>query len=271
MEWTNLIFEKLERWGQAIIKMLPNMALAVVIFVVFYLVAKLARRLVYKLSCKISDKQAISNLFAGVTYFIIMAVGLFSALEVLKLDKAVSSLLAGAGILGLALGFAFQDLTSNFISGIYITFRKPFDTGHVIETNGFTGTVEKIQFRSTTMRTSDGQHLIIPNKDIFQKPIINHSLTTERKIELHLLIPFAKEPAPVLDDVVKTAMGVANQLKGNNVRKAPEVWFENIEGGNIKLMVSLWISNRTDVSFNKARHQLILKLLDVLRQKQLLP
>lgn len=250
--------------------MLPNLALAIVIFVAFYLLAKLVKRFVYKLSCRISDKKAISNLFAGTAYFIIFSIGLFSALEVLKLDKAVSSLLAGAGILGLALGFAFQDLTSNFISGIYITFRKPFDTGHVIETNGFIGTVEDIQFRSTTMRTSDGQHLIIPNKDIFQKPIINHSLTTERKIELHLLIPFNKEPAPVLDDIVKTALGVVNQLKGS-VRKAPEVWFENIEGANIKLMVALWVSNNTDVSFNKARHQLILRLLEVLRQKQLLP
>ncbi|MGE7775997.1 mechanosensitive ion channel family protein [Chitinophaga sp. NPDC101104] len=271
MEWTQLILEKLQRWGQAAIKMLPNLALAIVIFLVFYLLAKLARNLVYKLSCRLSHKQALSNLFAGVTYFIIFAIGLFTALEVLKLDKAVSSLLAGAGIIGLALGFAFQDLTSNFISGIYITFRKPFDTGHVIETNGFTGTVENIQFRSTTMRTSDGQHLIIPNKDIFQKPIINHSLTTERKIELHLLIPFAKDPAPALDDIVKTAMGVVNQLKSGSVRKPPEVWFENIEGNSLKLMVSLWISNQTDVSFNKSRHQLISKLLDALRQKQLLP
>lgn len=271
MEWTQLILEKLQRWGQAAINMLPNLALAVVIFLVFYLLAKLARNLVYKLSCRLSHKQALSNLFAGVTYFIIFAIGLFTALEVLKLDKAVSSLLAGAGIIGLALGFAFQNLTSNFISGIYITFRKPFDTGHVIETNGFTGTVENIQFRSTTMRTSDGQHLIIPNKDIFQKPIINHSLTTERKIELHLLIPFAKDPAPALDDIVKTAMGVVNQLKTGGVRKPPEVWFENIEGNSLKLMVSLWISNQTDVSFNKSRHQLISKLLDALRQKQLLP
>ncbi|WP_341836094.1 mechanosensitive ion channel domain-containing protein [Chitinophaga pollutisoli] len=271
MEWTYLIYEKLNRWGQATIKMLPNLALAIVIFLVFYFLARLVKKFVYKLSCRISDKKAISNLFAGVAYFIVFAIGLFSALEVLKLDKAVSSLLAGAGILGLALGFAFQDLTSNFISGIYITFRKPFDTGHVIETNGFTGTVENIQFRSTTMRTSDGQHLIIPNKDIFQKPIINHSLTTERKIELRLLIPFNKDPAPVLDDIVKTAMGVVNQLKTGTVRKAPEVWFENIEGTNLKLLVTLWISNRTDVSFNKSRHQLILRLLDALRQKQLLP
>ncbi|RPD39660.1 mechanosensitive ion channel family protein [Chitinophaga barathri] len=271
MEWTNLIWEKLERWTQAAIRMLPNLALAVIVFTAFFLLARLIRRLVYKLACRISDKQAISNLLATVAHFIVFAVGLFISLEILKLDKAVSSLLAGAGIIGLALGFAFQDLTSNFISGIYITFRKPFDVGHIIETNGFTGSVENIQFRSTTMRTFDGLHLIIPNKDIFQKPIINHSLTTERKIELHVTVPFNKDPAPVLEDIVQTLRNVVKKERQSGVRKAPEVFFENIEGNNLKLLVSLWISNSRESSFNQARHRLITQVLDALRQKQLLP
>ena len=271
MEWTTLIFEKLHRWLQAAIKMLPNLALAVIIFLIFYLLAKLTRRLVYKLSCRLSHKQAISNLLASVAHFIVFAIGLFTALEILKLDKAVSSLLAGAGIIGLALGFAFQDLTSNFISGIYITFRKPFDAGHIIETNGFTGTVENIQFRSTTMRTFDGMHLIIPNKDIFQKPIINHSLTTERKIELHFTVPFNKDPAPVLEDIVKTLRDIVKKERQSGIKKAPEVFFENIEGNNLRLLVSVWISNSRESSFNQARHRLITQVLDALRQKQLLP
>lgn len=271
MEWTNLIFEKLDRWLQAVVKMLPNLALAAIVFTVFFLLAKLARRLVYKLSCRLSHKQAISNLLATVAHFIVFAIGLFTSLEILKLDKAVSSLLAGAGIIGLALGFAFQDLTSNFISGIYITFRKPFDVGHIIETNGFTGSVENIQFRSTTMRTFDGLHLIIPNKDIFQKPIINHSLTTERKIELHFTVPFNKDPAPVLEDIVQTLRAIVKKERQSGVRKAPEVFFENIEGTNLKLLVSLWISNSKESSFNQARHRLITQVLDALRQKQLLP
>ncbi|MGN6511111.1 MAG: mechanosensitive ion channel family protein, partial [Chitinophaga sp.] len=68
MEWTTLIFEKLHRWLQAAIKMLPNLALAVIIFLIFYLLAKLTRRLVYKLSCRLSHKQAISNLLASVAH-----------------------------------------------------------------------------------------------------------------------------------------------------------------------------------------------------------
>ena len=271
MEWTQLIVDKLQRWGEAAIKMLPNLALAIVIFIVFYLLAKLIRRMVYRISCKISDKTAISNVISGTVYFVVFLIGIFSALEVLKLDKAVSSLLAGAGIIGLALGFAFQDLTANFISGIYITFRTPFDVGDVIETNGFTGRVENIQFRSSTMRTSDGLYIIIPNKDIFQKPIINHSLTRERKIELSVLVPFNKEPPPVLEEIISTIRTITGEEELLDEDRAPEVYFSSIEGNNLKLTITLWIDNNQLSAYNAARHRLITHVLDALRGKHLLP
>src|SRR5690606_28863708 len=126
------------------------------------------KKLVYNIVFRLSDTPALSGLLSSIGYLAIFFVGISIALDVLQLDKAVSSLLAGAGIIGLALGFAFQDLTANFISGIYITFRRPFEVGHQVETNGFTGTVENIELRSTTLRTIDGLHVIIPNKDIFQ-------------------------------------------------------------------------------------------------------
>lgn len=264
--WSDLILEKLHRWTAAAIKMLPNLVVAVIVFVAFFLLARLIRKFVYKVSCRLSHKEAISNLIASTAYFVVFLIGIFTALEVLKLDKAVSSLLAGAGIIGLALGFAFQDLTANFISGIYITFRKPFDVGDIIETNGFTGNVEKIQFRSSIIRTQDGLHVIIPNKDIFQKSIINHSLSPDRRIQFAVLIPFNKEPALVLKELNET---LNNSIK--DLGKKPDIYFENIEGANIKVMITLWVGNDTIESFNKIRSEAISRVLDALRDKKILP
>lgn len=264
--WTGLIWEKVNRWTEAAIKMLPNLVVAIIVFVAFFFLARLIRKIVYKLSCRLSHKQAISNLIASTVYFIIFLIGIFTALEVLKLDKAVSSLLAGAGIIGLALGFAFQDLTANFISGIYITFRKPFDVGDIIETNGFTGNVEKIQFRSSIIRTQDGLHVIIPNKDIFQKPIINHSLSPDRRIQFTVLIPYNKEPALVLTELRET---LDTSIK--DLSKKPDIYFESIEGANIKVVITLWTENDTIESFNKIRSEAISRVLDALRDKKLLP
>ena len=105
-------------------------------------------------------------------------------LSILQLDKAVTSILAGAGIIGLALAFAFQDIAANFISGIFISFRKPIKLGDVVKINDYMGKVEQINLRDTIILTFQGQMVIIPNKDVFQSPIENYSLLGRRRLDL---------------------------------------------------------------------------------------
>jgi small conductance mechanosensitive channel len=102
----------------------------------------------------------------------------------LGLDKTVTSLLAGAGVLALALGFAFQDLTTNFISGAFIAIQRPIKVGDVIETNGFTGKVLSIGLRSVKLDNFEGQQVELPSKDIFQKPIVNFTNSGERRVQM---------------------------------------------------------------------------------------
>ena len=117
--WTTLIFNKLERWVQTFIKMLPNLILAVLVLAAAYFVAKLIRRLSYKMTLRISKSDSVSSVVSVIMQTMAILFAFTIALDILKLDKAVSSLLAGVGIIGLALGFAFQDLSANFISGLY--------------------------------------------------------------------------------------------------------------------------------------------------------
>ena len=124
--WGDLIWGKLQNWTNTAVKMLPNMVVAILVIVVFFLLARLVKMMVYKFVLKISHTPALSGLVSNIFSAIMTVIGLFVALDVLQLEKAVTSLLAGAGIIGLALGFAFQDLTANFISGIFITVRRPF-------------------------------------------------------------------------------------------------------------------------------------------------
>src|SRR5690606_20525052 len=77
----------------------------------------------------------INELLARLVWVLTVGTGLFVALGMLGLDKTVTSLVAGAGILTLVAGLAFQDLASNFIAGILLQLRHPFRTGHLIRTN----------------------------------------------------------------------------------------------------------------------------------------
>lgn len=266
-QWGDLIFDKLHRWTTAAIKMLPNMAVAVLVVIAFFLLARLIKLLVYKFVLKLSHTPALSGLFANLISVLITLIGLFVALDVLKLEKAVSSLLAGAGIIGLALGFAFQDLTANFISGIFITFRRPFEVGHQIETNGFTGNVEEIALRSTLIRTLDGLHVIIPNKEIFQKPIINHSLTPERRAEITFNVPVANESSLEIKRLITDALQNVDKLSPN---RAPAVYFTNIDGANLKVTVSCWIVNEDVRNFENTKNEIIMKITTVLKDSKLI-
>jgi small conductance mechanosensitive channel len=108
----------------------------------------------------------------------------FIALSIIVLDKAVTFLLAGVGIVGLALGFAFQNIASNFVSSVLMAVSRPVRIGDVIESNDYFGTIININLRCTIIRTMQGQHVHIPNKDIYNKPIKNFSEEGKRRIDL---------------------------------------------------------------------------------------
>lgn len=135
--WFHIIENKITRWFLAVIKMLPNFILALLVMAAFIIVARFIRRFTEKVTRRLFKSESMSGLTSAVLYTLTIVVGIMISLNILKLDKAVTSLLAGVGIIGLALGFAFQDLTANFISGAFIAFKRPFDVGHTVETNGF--------------------------------------------------------------------------------------------------------------------------------------
>ena len=110
MQWGKLIYDKIYAWVKIAIAMLPNLVVAAIVLVLFVLLARLVKKLVFKLVSRLSDSPALAGLFSSVTYFLILFIGLFIALDVLKLDKTVSSLLAGAGIIGLALALPSRTL-----------------------------------------------------------------------------------------------------------------------------------------------------------------
>lgn len=133
------LVEKLEGWLEALILLLPNLVIAALIVAVAVVIARLARRGMHGLLRRTSSYEQVNHLLSTIVYVVVLAVGTFIALGVIGADKAVTSLLAGAGIVGLAIGFAFQDLASNFIAGILLSIRRPFIEGDIIETADYSG------------------------------------------------------------------------------------------------------------------------------------
>lgn len=115
-----------------------------------------------------------------VTYFI----GFIGLVLVINLFVDITSFVASFGIVGLVIGIGAQAVISNFISGILIMLEKPFTSGDFIDITGFQGTVEDIRLRSTTIRTSDGRFITVPNSIFTLNAVTNYSKTGEILVKI---------------------------------------------------------------------------------------
>jgi small-conductance mechanosensitive channel len=144
------------------------------------------------------------------------------------------------GILALAFSLAFQDILKNFIAGVFLLLERPFKIGDEITVDGHTGTVDNVEIRTTTLRTEDGEEVLIPNSLVYTETIVNRSRYPTRMFTLTAKLPTG---AP-LD-------GVAERVKAQ-LEAVPEVAKEppphigllpNIDGG-VTLEVRYWLDYR---------------------------
>jgi small conductance mechanosensitive channel len=233
----NVVFEKVESWIDGFIAMIPNMIVAVLTFIIFLLLAKYGSKIAIKIFSKTSNNTALKNLLSTVVHWSILGLGVFIILGILGLEKAVTSLLAGVGVVGLALGFAFQDIAANFVSGIILAFRKPYRIGDVIEINDVMGKVLRTNLRVTVMETFQGQEVFIPNKELLQGNIVNYSSLTHRQIIIACGISYAED----LEEVQSVVRRAILKLEGL-IRKDDLIFdYEEFGGSSINFYVRFWI------------------------------
>lgn len=253
---SDLVSNKLNDWFEALVKLLPNIFLAAIVLVIGIFLAKFIRKIAKKLISKISHNVTLNNLFSTIIYFTVVGIVLFTVLSILKLDKAVTSILAGAGILGLALAFAFQDIATNFMSGIFISFRKPLKVGDIVDIKGYMGRVLEINLRDTVMETFQGQTVIIPNKDVFQNPIENYSYLKKRRFDLSVGVSYGED----LDEVTRITYDAVKDIEELSKEDEIKVFFVEFGDSSINLSVRMWVNTAEQSVFNKVGSDAIMRI-----------
>jgi small conductance mechanosensitive channel len=250
---------KLTSWYENILVYLPNILLAVFTVVIFLLLGRFVSRLVRRLSLKLKLSGELSGLLGTIGYLVIGGIGLFAALGIMNLNKTVTSLLAGAGIIGLFLSLAFQNVAINVISGAIISMRRPIAVGDVIESNDFFGTVAYINWRTTHVITFQGQYVHIPNKEMIEQPVANYTKYGIRRVEFTMRISYDTNPEYVREVALKGLEDVPTRLKAYE----PEFYFEEFEADALKARARFWIAYARDThrrNYMEALHQGIVHL-----------
>ena len=247
---------KLTEWFQGAVLLLPNLVIAVLVLFIFWLLARAARGVVRNLLRRVSSNRQVIGLLATLSYVAVLAIGTFVALGILNLDKTVTTLLAGVGVIGLALGFAFQDLAANFMSGVLMAVRRPFELDDIIETNDHMGVVEELSLRSTLIRTFQGQVVMIPNKDIFGNPLVNYSTKRQRRVDLGCGVAYGDDLEKARDIAIKAI----EKLELRDSSRDVELFYNEFGGSSINFTLRFWVDFGKQTDFLHAQSEAIIAL-----------
>ena len=179
-----------------------------------------------------------STLFAAfvksVTSKVCWAVLLVTVLG--KLGVNVGPIVAGLGITGFILGFAFQESLGNLASGLMIAINEPFKIGDYVVVAGLEGTVLKVDMMATELATADNKKVVIPNKSAWGSPITNFSALGRRRVDIKIGIDYASDVGKAIEIALKALVAVPGVLKD----PAPSVSVASLDDSQVTLNVRPW-------------------------------
>ena len=250
------MFDRILNWVDSAILNLPNLLIAIIIFITSFWLSKNLENWSNKALKKVIKQASIRSLISNVLSIVIIAFGLFLALGILNLDEVLKSLLAGAGVAGLAIGLALQGTLANTFSGIFLAIKDVLNVGDWVETNGFSGRVIEIDLRNTKIKEADNNIVVIPNKLVLDNPFKNFGLTNRIRTSIECGVSYDSN----LKNVKK--LGVDTIVKLFPPRNLEKVEFHYLKFGasSIDFQIRFWVEATANLTSVEAKSEAIIAL-----------
>lgn len=253
--WDKML-DKLSGWLEAVLLNLPNLIIAVIVFLVFYWLSRNLSSWVEKYLKKVIKQASIRDLLANILSIIILSLGLILAISVLNLDGVLKSLLAGAGVAGLAVGLALQGTLANTFSGIFLAIREILNVGDWVETNGFSGKVLEINLRHIKVKEPDNNIVVIPNKMVLENPFKNYGLTKRIRATITCGVAYDSDLRQVKEIAVQAISDLYPPNEGENI----EFHYQEFGGSSIDFQLRFWVNATASLTALEAKSQAIMVL-----------
>ncbi|OBX19772.1 MscS mechanosensitive ion channel [Erythrobacter sp. QSSC1-22B] len=166
-------------------RMLPLLAIAFTVALVIILLGYLLAGLT-GLWRRIAPNPFLAELIASAIRFVAVVVGVVIALDMIGAGALMGAVLGGAGLVGVALGFAMRETIENYVASLMLSLRQPFRANELVQIGDLQGRVIRLTSRATVLMTLDGNHLRIPNSQVFKAVIINFTRNPQRRFEFDL-------------------------------------------------------------------------------------
>ncbi|HCW31957.1 MAG: mechanosensitive ion channel MscS [Candidatus Peregrinibacteria bacterium GW2011_GWE2_39_6] len=222
-------------FGQA-----PSWIAALVVFALSFFVAGMVKeKVVDKFSEKFTDEdQDVLVLIGRTTYAISLALGITIALKIAGID--VTAIVAA---IGFGLGFAMQDLMTNFIAGILILMNRQFVIGDFIKVGSTLGKVVEIQSRATILKAIDGTRVIVPNSALFKNQVTSFTSNPFRRIEITGVgVDYYTDLAYTQKVIYAAILGHSHVLR----EPKPVVLVDTFGDSSIDFKIRFWVESRAN-------------------------
>ena len=229
-------WQQLLQMIQGTIKLLPNIIIAIIVFIIFWFLARFSRRIIKNLTRK-KQSRNLGLVLARLSQGLIILVGAFIALAIVVPSFKPGDLVQLLGVSGVAIGFAFRDILQNFLAGILILITEPFVINDQIVFNEFEGTVENIQTRATTIRTYDGTRIVIPNAELFTNSVKVNTAFEKRRLQYDIGIGYGDDIA----EAKKIILEVLNSNPEALADPAPEALVVELADFTINIRARWWV------------------------------
>lgn len=255
------LMTQIQDFGQQALRAAPLIAVALVLFL---LIAWLGHKFAQWRGFwqKVTPNPFLAELVSQAFRLVVIIVALVTALNLIGASSLTAAILGSAGILGIAIGFAVRDTLENYISSVMLSLRQPFRANERVVIGNHEGVVVRLTSRATILMTLDGNHLRIPNSDVFKATILNYTRNPERRFEFELGVDAEDDPLAAISvgiNAMKTLDFILSDPK-------PFAIVKTVGDSNIVLSFYGWI-NQSVTDFGKARSLAIRAAKDAIEQE----
>lgn len=233
------IFQRLLDEAYRLIAALPMLLFALVIIWIAWLSGRWISRRAW-IGHASKSNPFLLELARTTVRWIVLGVGILIALEILQATALVSAVLGTAGVLGVALGFAFKSILENYLAGILMSIRQPFAPRDHVVINGNEGIIISLTSRATILMTLDGNHLRLPNALVFGSVTLNYTRNPRRRFDFEVGIG-------VNEDLIRAqALGVdeLGRIDGVMVKPPPRALITALGDSNVQVRFHAWVDQR---------------------------
>ncbi len=181
-----------------------------------------------------------------------LVIGLLVALDLLGATSLVTAVLGSAGLVGIVVGFAFRDMAENYLSGVLLSLRRPFEPRDHVRIDAHEGRVVSLSTRNTVLMTLDGNELLLPNATVFKAVILNFSHNPRRRLSFQLTAGSDKDLRAAQDLGVQTLAAMTGVLS----EPGPSASIDTVNGSSVVINFFAWVDQR-QTDFGKTRSEAI--------------